>query len=256
MTSQSAAGKKGSRESPVVIVGESLGRQKSQIPFDGGSGRLLDRALQEAGRNKHEVFTTNVVDWHPPSGYRLTQLDIEKEVPRLKAELDAIQPKLVVCLGKVAATTLRSLYPQAPELHWPFTVPAKNLGEKPALLFVLHPSAALRARNKLPKEEREPYERRYMSSLAAALRWSFESDGPSRQPWTEAELIAVDDVYREHGRLGEEHPVVRALARRLRRRPSAVAAAMNNLHHAHSEPGVYPSKRWRFSELARKVADR
>ena len=42
--------KKGSRTSPVVIVGESLGPQKSRIPFDGGSGRLLDRALPRLRR--------------------------------------------------------------------------------------------------------------------------------------------------------------------------------------------------------------
>lgn len=67
MTSQSAADRKGSQRSPVVIVGESLGPQKSRIPFDGGRGRLLDRALKEAGRTKDEVFTTNVVDWHGPT---------------------------------------------------------------------------------------------------------------------------------------------------------------------------------------------
>ena len=255
MTSQSAADRNGSRRSPVVIVGESLGPQKSRIPFDGGCGWLLDRALEEAGRTKDEVFTTNVVDWHPPDNYRLTQHDIENEMPRLKSELNDIHPKLVVCLGKVAATTLRTLYPTASELPWPFS-PPKQIEKAPALLFVLHPSAAMRERNKLPEQERDPYERRYVSSLARALRWSFESDGVTRRPWTEADVIAVDDLYREHGKLGAEHPKVQALSRRLGRTPTAVAAAMNNLHHAHSEPGVYPGKHWRFSELARKVADR
>jgi len=256
MTARSTAGSKGSQGSPVVIVGESLGPQKSRIPFDGGSGRLLDRALKEAGRTKNEVFTTNVVDWHPPNNYRLTQQDIDSELPRLTGELDAIHPKLVVCLGKVAATTLRTLYPEAPELPWPFTAPRTQIDKNPALLFALHPSAALRHRNKLPEEEREPYESRYVSSLAGALRWSFESDCVTRQPWSEADVIAVDDLYREFGKLGAEHPEVQALARRLGRAATAVAAEVNNLRHAHSEPGVYPGKHWRFSALDRKVADR
>jgi uracil-DNA glycosylase family 4 len=257
MTSQSLDAKKGSPTSPVVIVGESLGRQESRIPFHGGSGRLLDHALSEAGRTKDEVFTTNVVDWHPPANHRLTQRDIEEEVPRLTAELDAILPKLVVCLGKVAATTLRTLYPEASELAWPFAAPRTQVTKYPALLFALHPSAALRQRNKLPEEEREPYERRYVSSLAQALQWSFESDSATgKKGWTERDAIAVDDLYRERGKLRAEHPEVQALARRLRRTPTAVAAEMNNLHHAHSEPGVYPGKRWRFSELDRRVADR
>ncbi|MEZ0383772.1 uracil-DNA glycosylase family protein [Mycobacterium sp. pW045] len=247
---------KGSPTSPVVIVGESLGRQKSGIPFDGGSGRLLDRALKEAGRTKDEVFTTNVVDWHPPSGYRLTQQDINAEIPRLEHELDIIRPKLAICLGKIAGTALQTLYPEAPELPWPFSPPDKQIEKHhPALLLALHPAAALRRRNQLPKEECEPYERQYVSSLARALRWSFESDVLPRLPWTEADVIAVDDLYREHGRLSARHPEVQALANRLGRTPTAVAAEMNNLHHAHSEPGVYPGKHWRFSELDRKVAD-
>ncbi|KUH86589.1 hypothetical protein AU186_05095 [Mycobacterium sp. GA-1999] len=217
---------------------------------------MLDRALKEAGKRKDEVFTTNVVDWHPPSGYRLTQQDIDEEKPRLKGELDAIQPKLVICLGKIAATTLRTLYPEAPELPWPFTTPDKQIEKAPALLFALHPSAVLRQRNKLPQEERKLYERRYVSTLTRALRWSFENNGLTRQAWTEADVIAVDDLYRQHGKLNATHTEVQALARRLSRTPTAVAAEMNNLHHAHLEPGVYPGKHWRFSELARQVADR
>jgi uracil-DNA glycosylase family 4 len=176
MTSTVATAQKGSRNSPVVIVGESLGPQKSRMPFDGGCGRLLDLALREAGETKDAVFTTNVVDWHPPNNYRLTRQDIDSEIPRLKRELDSVSPKLVICLGKVAATTLRTLYPEARELCSPFTAPSRPIDNGPALLFALHPSAALRERNKLPEEERKRYERRYVSSLARALRWSFQSD--------------------------------------------------------------------------------
>lgn len=254
MGDRTLSDKKGSPTSPVVIVGESLGRQESGIPFDGGSGRLLDRALAEAGRDKSAVYTTNVVDWHPPSGYRLTPQDIRAEKPRLKNELEAIRPDLVICLGKIAATAVRDLYPKAPEL--PSDGERIPMDDGPALMFALHPSAALRARNRLPAEERDTYERRYVSGLAGALRWGFERDGLSRQSWAEADVIAVDDLYREHGKLTAEHVEVRALARRLGRTPTAVAAEMNNLHRAHCEPGVYPGERWRFSELDRRVADR
>lgn len=248
--------KKGSTESPVVIVGESLGAQKSGIPFDGGSGRLLDSALKEAGRTKSQVFTTNVVDWHPANDYRFTQQDLGIELPRLQSELETIDPRLIIGLGKLAETTLRTLYPAAPEFPWPFTEDQQRIDQKPALLFVLHPSAALRHRNKLPEAERDLYERGYVSSLAQAIRWGFEEDTAIRQPWTEADVIAVDDLYRTCGKLAAEHSDVQALARRLGRTSSSVAAEMNNLHRAHKEPGVYPGKRWRFSALDRKVADR
>ncbi len=167
--------KKGSRTSPVVIVGESLGPQDSRIPFDGGCGWLLDRALAEADKTKDDVFTTNVVDWHPTNNYQITRQDIESGKPRLKRELKAVSPKLVICFGEVAATTLRDLCPGAQFSRSPFRAPRNRIDSCPALLFVLHPSAAIRERNKLPEEEREPYVQRYVSSLARALQWSFQS---------------------------------------------------------------------------------
>lgn len=122
------------------------------------------------------MFTTNVVDWHPTNNYRITRQDIESGKPRLKRELKAVSPKLVICFGEVAATTLRDLYPGAQFSSSPFRAPRKRIDNGPALLFVKHPSSAIRERNKLPEEEREPYVRRYVSSLVRALRWSFQSD--------------------------------------------------------------------------------
>lgn len=79
--------------------------------------------------------------------------------------------------------------------------------------------------------------------------------------WTEAHTIAVDDLYREQDPkcrkpLDAADPKVKDLARELGRTASAVAAQMNNLHHAHKEPGLYPGKHWNFSKLVRQVADR
>lgn len=73
--------------------------------------------------------------------------------------------------------------------------------------------------------------------------------------WTEVDVIAVDDLYRQHGKpLDASHSDVVALARRLERIPTAVAARIN-LHGAHTEPG-YPGTRWHFTKLDRKAADR
>ena len=74
--------------------------------------------------------------------------------------------------------------------------------------------------------------------------------------WTKPHVIAVDDLYRQHGKLGAEHPEVQALARRLKRTPTAIAARLSNLHGAHSEPGCYPGTRWHFTKLDREIADR
>jgi DNA invertase Pin-like site-specific DNA recombinase len=75
--------------------------------------------------------------------------------------------------------------------------------------------------------------------------------------WTEADIIAVDDVYREHGLpTDEEHPAVQTLASNLGRTPSAVYMRMVQLDYAHKEPGVYPGVVWHWTKLDRKVADR
>lgn len=76
-----------------------------------------------------------------------------------------------------------------------------------------------------------------------------------RQSWTEPHVIAVDDIYREHGKLRATHPEVQALAHRQGRTATAVAARLSNLHGAHTEPG-WPGDRWHFTRLDRKVADR
>lgn len=74
--------------------------------------------------------------------------------------------------------------------------------------------------------------------------------------WPEADVVAVDHLYRQHGYpLDVSHRLVDLLARRLKRTPEAVAARMKNLHGAHTEPG-YPGTRWHFTRLDRKVANR
>ncbi|TDL07022.1 recombinase family protein [Mycobacterium paragordonae] len=74
--------------------------------------------------------------------------------------------------------------------------------------------------------------------------------------WPEADVVAVDHLYRQHGEpLDASHRLVDLLARRLKRTPEAVAERMINLHGAHTEAG-YPGTRWHFTKLDRKVADR
>lgn len=75
--------------------------------------------------------------------------------------------------------------------------------------------------------------------------------------WPEADVVAVDHLYRQHGYpLDASHRLVDLLARRLKRTPEAVAARTGSLHCAHSEPGSYPGTRGHFTKLDRKVADR
>lgn len=76
------------------------------------------------------------------------------------------------------------------------------------------------------------------------------------EPWTVEDVIAVDDLFREHGKLTAHDDEVKAIADQLGRTPTAVSARMRNLQAAHNEPGQYPGTSWHFTRMDREVADR
>lgn len=107
----------GPANAPVMVVGEVPGDQedKQGHPFVGPAGRLLDRALDEAGIDRTKVYVTNAVKhfkFKPAERgkRRIHQKPGRTEVvacrPWLLAELDTVRPKLVVLLGAVAAQSL------------------------------------------------------------------------------------------------------------------------------------------------------
>lgn len=161
----------GSPESPVVVVGQSLcGKpcMRAQIPFTGGSGRFLNLGLERAGLNKSDIFTTNVVHCHPPGNRPSLPHEIGNCRPYLLRELEIVQPRLVIGLGKDASAALREIYPEADEMPWPFAAPhgrRHRTAPSPKLLAVPHPSWI----KWQPQEHRE----QYVESLADAFRWAF-----------------------------------------------------------------------------------
>lgn len=95
----------GNHHSEIVFIGQSLcGKPciESQIPFTGGSGRLLDQAFERAGVKKCDVYITNVVKCHPPKNRASFPYEIANCVSYLDQELALIKPNEIVCLGKDA----------------------------------------------------------------------------------------------------------------------------------------------------------
>jgi uracil-DNA glycosylase len=102
----------GPRRASVVLVGEQPGDKEDLegAPFVGPAGRLLDRALVDAGIDRAAAYVTNVVKhfkWRPAGKRRIHQKPNAEEVkacwPWLEAEVAAVKPKVVVCLGATAA---------------------------------------------------------------------------------------------------------------------------------------------------------
>src|SRR3954453_7359148 len=99
----------------VVFVGEQPGDQEDQQgkPFVGPAGKLLDKALEDAGIDRSAVYVTNVVKhfkWQARGKRRIHQKPNWSEIaacrPWLEAELEGIEPRGLVCLGAPAAQPL------------------------------------------------------------------------------------------------------------------------------------------------------
>jgi DNA polymerase len=105
----------GSRESRLVLVGEQPGDQEDRqgLPFVGPAGEVLDRALAEAGIDRTTVYVTNAVKhfkFTERGKRRIHEKPSSAEVaacrPWLEAELRAIEPDVILCLGATAASSL------------------------------------------------------------------------------------------------------------------------------------------------------
>ncbi len=105
----------GSRHAKVIFIGEQPGNDEDLAgkPFVGPAGKLLDKALIEAGIKRAAVYVTNVVKhfkWEPKGKRRIHKKPNAREIaacrPWLEAEIDLLKPEVVVCLGATAAQTL------------------------------------------------------------------------------------------------------------------------------------------------------
>src|SRR3954453_6367368 len=129
----------GSPDARVVIVGEAPGasEDKAGRPFVGSAGKLLDRLLEDAQLTRDDVFITNVLKARPPKNRDPRADEVEHCWPWLRAQLEVIEPELLVPLGRHA---LRRFAPdlKISEVHG-------RLVEVEGLrLFPLyHPAAAL-----------------------------------------------------------------------------------------------------------------
>lgn len=105
----------GPRRARILLVGEQPGDQEDRRGrlFIGPAGRLLDRALEEAGIDRAGLYVTNAVKhfkWRPADKRRLHQKPTAREIaachPWLEAEMAIIKPEVVIALGATAAQAL------------------------------------------------------------------------------------------------------------------------------------------------------
>ena len=159
----------------VVFVGEQPGDQEDRqgAPFVGPAGAMLDKALEDAGIPRNDVYVTNAVKhfkWEPRGKRRIHKKPRASEIkacrPWLEAELRAVKPEVVVCLGATAAQSILGAQFKLMQTRGKVIEAPGPEGPGPQvqrIVATIHPSAVLRA----PDSEgrRQAYE-----SLVADLK--------------------------------------------------------------------------------------
>lgn len=95
--------------SRIVIVGEGPGRNEDEQgkPFVGRSGQLLDQMLEQVGLSRNRnVFITNIVKCRPPENRDPMPEECQACRPWLDKILELIDPKIILCVGRIAAQQL------------------------------------------------------------------------------------------------------------------------------------------------------
>jgi DNA polymerase len=151
----------------VMMIGEQPGNQEDLEgrPFVGPAGKLLDRCLEEAKIDRRKVYVTNTVKhfkWEQRGKLRIHKKPSMKEIhacrPWLEAELEAVRPELIVCLGAVAAQSLLGSEFKVTKSHGE----VQHVKGLPPIVATLHPSAILRART---EEDRQRDTRTFIQDL-------------------------------------------------------------------------------------------
>lgn len=136
---------KGNPNAVVMLVGEAPGADEDRQgePFVGKAGQLLDKILDAAGINREDIYITNAVKCRPPMNRPPKTTEADSCAPYLTRQIEIIAPKIIVCLGSVAAKRL--IHPDAK-----ITLVRGRVFKKGPIKIVstFHPAALLRDPNK------------------------------------------------------------------------------------------------------------
>ena len=139
----------GAGRASMMFVGEQPGDQEDLVgrPFVGPAGKILDKALAEAGIVRRDLYVTNAVKhfkWEPQGKRRKHKKPTATEIaacrPWLEAEIEVVKPRVIVCLGVTAAQAVFGKAVRLNEMRgrpWSTSI-------APIVFVTVHPSAVLR----------------------------------------------------------------------------------------------------------------
>ena len=151
----------GARDAEVMFIGEGPGEQEdlSGRPFVGRAGKLLDDMLEMIDLKRERVFIGNMVKCRPPQNRDPLNVEQEACIGYLRNQVALIRPKIIVCLGRVAAMKLIKEDFKITREHGQWV---EKAGVWMTAMF--HPSALLRDPRKRPESFED------LKSLQAKIR--------------------------------------------------------------------------------------
>ncbi|GAB4374315.1 MAG: hypothetical protein Kow0042_18860 [Calditrichia bacterium] len=98
----------GNENADIMFIGEAPGAEEDRqgIPFVGKAGKLLDKLLARVHLKREEVFIANILKCRPPNNRDPEPEEVRQCIPYLHQQIEMIQPKIIVALGRVAAQNL------------------------------------------------------------------------------------------------------------------------------------------------------
>ncbi len=138
----------GNAEAEVLFIGEGPGANEDEqgLPFVGAAGKLLDDMLAMIGLKREAVYITNIVKCRPPQNRDPLNTEKDACIGYLRRQVALMRPKIIVCLGRIAAAELIKPDFKITREHGQFF---EKSGVQMTALY--HPAALLRDSNKKPE---------------------------------------------------------------------------------------------------------
>lgn len=137
----------GNRQADVMLIGEGPGEQEDLqgVPFVGPAGKLLDRMLSLIDLDRSTVYIANIVKCRPPRNRDPLNTEQDACIGYLRAQTALVRPKIIVCLGRIAAMRLIDKNFRITRQHGQWF---ERAGVQMTAIY--HPSAVLRDPEKGP----------------------------------------------------------------------------------------------------------
>ncbi len=145
----------GNHDAQIMFIGEAPGAQEAKTgkPFCGSAGKILTEMLEEININREDVYITNILKDRPPHNRDPLPQEIEIYTPFLNRQINIIQPKVIVSLGRFSAQYIMNKFGLSKHikpistLHGNYFSTSTDYGTI-KILILMHPAIVIYNRSK------------------------------------------------------------------------------------------------------------